>query len=110
MKTNQVYKRVFKKLSAVRATLPTAERQVLDNITAAAQVRPLVIQSLFMRVNGAPPPVSEIDAFIARLREITAAGGRLKLVQIYTVARPPAIWPHDRPWGRLSPIPRPASP
>jgi len=32
MKTNQAYKRVFKKLSAVRATLPTAEREVLDNI------------------------------------------------------------------------------
>lgn len=65
-------------------------RQVLDNITAAAQVRPLVIQSLFMRIHGDPPPDAEIDAFIERLNEIQAAGGRLKLVQIYTVARQPA--------------------
>jgi wyosine [tRNA(Phe)-imidazoG37] synthetase (radical SAM superfamily) len=65
-------------------------RQVLDNITAAARVRPLVIQALFMRVNGDPPPASELDAFCDRLNEITAAGGKLKLVQIYTVARRPA--------------------
>jgi hypothetical protein len=63
---------------------------VLDNISAAAKIRPLVIQSLFMRVHGEPPPASEIDAFIDRLNEIQSAGGRLKLVQIYTVARQPA--------------------
>ncbi|MBL8850879.1 MAG: radical SAM protein [Planctomycetaceae bacterium] len=65
-------------------------RQVLDNITAAARVRPLVIQSLFMRIHGDPPPDAEITAFIDRLNEIQAAGGRLKLVQVYTVARQPA--------------------
>ena len=31
---------------------PIPFRQILDNITAAAQVRPLVIQALFMRING----------------------------------------------------------
>jgi wyosine [tRNA(Phe)-imidazoG37] synthetase (radical SAM superfamily) len=65
-------------------------RRVLDNIIAAAKVRPLVIQSLFMRIEGALPPEMEIDAFCDRLSEIVAAGGKLKLVQIYTVARPPA--------------------
>lgn len=65
-------------------------RQILNNISEAALVRPLVIQSLFMRIDGAAPPKTEIDAFCDRLREILAAGGRLKLVQIYTVARPPA--------------------
>jgi wyosine [tRNA(Phe)-imidazoG37] synthetase (radical SAM superfamily) len=34
---------------------PIHFRQILDNITAAARVRPLVIQSLFMRVAGEPP-------------------------------------------------------
>jgi wyosine [tRNA(Phe)-imidazoG37] synthetase (radical SAM superfamily) len=71
-----------------RTTIPF--RQILDNITAAAKVRPLVIQSLFMRIHGQPPPKAEIDAFCERLREIVAAGGKLKLVQVYTVARPPA--------------------
>jgi len=65
-------------------------RRILDNITAAAQVRPLVIQSLFMRINGVAPPDAEIDAFCQRLSEIVAAGGQLKLVQVYTVARTPA--------------------
>ena len=65
-------------------------QRVLDNITAAARVRPLVIQSLFLRVAGDPPSTAEIDAFITRLREITAAGGQLQAVQVYTVARPPA--------------------
>ena len=65
-------------------------RRVLDNIAAAAKVRPVVIQSLFMRIEGAAPPEAEIDAFCNRLSEIVSAGGKLKLVQVYTVARPPA--------------------
>ena len=40
-----------------RTTIPF--RHILDNITAAARVRPLVIQSLFMRINGEPPPPEE---------------------------------------------------
>jgi len=71
-----------------RTTIPF--RQVLDNITAASQVRPLVIQALFMRIAGDLPPPAELAAFCDRLNEITAAGGKLKLIQIYTVARPPA--------------------
>ncbi len=65
-------------------------RRVLDNIAAAARRRPLVIQSLFMRIHGDPPPPSEIAAFCDRLNEITAAGGAIKFVQVYTVARQPA--------------------
>jgi wyosine [tRNA(Phe)-imidazoG37] synthetase (radical SAM superfamily) len=71
-----------------RTTIPF--QQVLDNIAAAAKIRPLVIQALFMRVHGDPPSQQELEAFCDRLKEITASGGRLKLVQIYTVARRPA--------------------
>ena len=71
-----------------RTTIPF--RQILDNITEAAKVRPLVIQSLFMRIDGQPPSMAEQQAFCDRLHEIVAAGGQIKLVQIYTVARPPA--------------------
>ncbi|MEX2092829.1 MAG: radical SAM protein [Pirellulales bacterium] len=69
---------------------PIPFRQILDNITAAARVRPLVIQALFMRVDGESPSPAELAAFCDRLGEITAAGGTLKLVQIYTIARRPA--------------------
>ncbi|WP_339912180.1 radical SAM protein [Symmachiella dynata] len=65
-------------------------QRILDNITEAARERPLVLQSLFMRVNGNPPSPEEIDAYCTRINEIQAAGGQLKLAQIYTVARPPA--------------------
>lgn len=65
-------------------------QQVLDNILAAAKVRPLVIQSLLMRVAGEGPTAEEIDAYCQRLNHITTAGGELKLVQVYTVARKPA--------------------
>jgi wyosine [tRNA(Phe)-imidazoG37] synthetase (radical SAM superfamily) len=69
---------------------PIPFRQILDNITDAARVRPLVIQALFMRINGEPPPSEEQAAFCDRLNEIVATGGQIKLVQIYTVARQPA--------------------
>jgi wyosine [tRNA(Phe)-imidazoG37] synthetase (radical SAM superfamily) len=61
--------------------------RVLANITAAGRQRPIVIQSLFIRVNGQPPPDIEIAAFVDRLRELIEAGCRIKLVQVYTVAR-----------------------
>ena len=69
---------------------PFGFSQILQNITQAAIVRPLVIQSLFMRINGQPPPLSEWNAYCERLQDISAAGGQLKLIQIYTIARPPA--------------------
>lgn len=65
-------------------------RQILENIALAARVRPIVIQSLFMKVHGEPPTPHEIDEFCQRLNEITASGGEISLVQIYTVARQPA--------------------
>jgi wyosine [tRNA(Phe)-imidazoG37] synthetase (radical SAM superfamily) len=68
---------------------PIPFTRILDNITAAAKVRPIVIQSLFMRIAGEPPALAELNAFCDRLNEISTAGGRLKLVQIYTVARRP---------------------
>ena len=60
---------------------------VLDNILQASRVRPVVIQSLWMNVRQQPPPSTEIDAFAQRLAHINTEGGRIKLVQIYTIAR-----------------------
>jgi wyosine [tRNA(Phe)-imidazoG37] synthetase (radical SAM superfamily) len=71
-----------------RTTIPF--ERILTNLHDAAQVRPLVIQSLFLRVAGTGPPKTEIAAYCDRLNEIRAAGGRLDRVQVYTVARRPA--------------------
>lgn len=68
-----------------RPNLPLSH--VLANILDAARVRPVTIQSLFMRVHGAPPSREEIDAYCARLNELLAAGGRLERIQLYTIAR-----------------------
>lgn len=71
-----------------RAAIPF--QRILENLAWAAQVRPIVIQSLFMRLHGEAPSEAEREAYCQRLNEILAAGGRIKLVQVHTVARPPA--------------------
>jgi len=63
---------------------------LLDNILFAARLRPIVIQSLFMRIAGQPPPAPEIAAYVDRLRWLLSSGGSLKLIQVYTIARRPA--------------------
>jgi len=68
-----------------RTSIPLS--RVLENIAAAGREREVVIQSLFMKVDGRPLEDAEILAYIARLRELVAAGCRIKLVQVYTVAR-----------------------
>jgi wyosine [tRNA(Phe)-imidazoG37] synthetase (radical SAM superfamily) len=68
-----------------RAGIPL--QQVLDNILAAARVRPVVVQSLFVRVMNRPPPPEEIAAFAGRLRWLLENGAAISLVQVYTVAR-----------------------
>ena len=68
-----------------RTTIPL--RRVLDNITAVARAAPVVIQALFLRLRGEPPPSPELEAFCDRLNDIVRAGGAVKLVQVYTVAQ-----------------------
>ncbi len=65
-------------------------QRILDNILDASRIRPLVIQSLFLRIRGAAPPAREIEAYCGRLNHLLAAGSRLKLLQLYTVVRDPA--------------------
>jgi wyosine [tRNA(Phe)-imidazoG37] synthetase (radical SAM superfamily) len=64
---------------------------VVEGILDAARVRPVVIQSLFFCVDGVPTPDVEVDAYCDRLGGILAAGGRLKALQLYTIARAPAL-------------------
>lgn len=71
-----------------RSAIPFS--RILKNLALVASQRPIVIQSLFMRLHGEPSPPAEIEAYGDRLNEITRAGGKLKLVQVYTIARKPA--------------------
>lgn len=63
--------------------------RILKNLALTARPRPIVIQSLFVRLHGEPPSVAEIEAYCDRLNEVTASGGQIKLVQVYTVVRKP---------------------
>jgi wyosine [tRNA(Phe)-imidazoG37] synthetase (radical SAM superfamily) len=64
--------------------------RILDNILDAARIRPLVIQSLWFRIDGNAPPNEEIEAYCARLNDLISAGGQIKVVQLHTIARDPA--------------------
>jgi wyosine [tRNA(Phe)-imidazoG37] synthetase (radical SAM superfamily) len=65
-------------------------RRVLDNLLLVARERPIVIQSLFLALDRAGPGDAEIAAWVERMLEIKAGGGRIDHVQVYTVARTPS--------------------
>lgn len=65
-------------------------RHIIHNIISLGRRHPIVIQSCFNRVGESPPPEEEIEKYCDRLKEITDEGGTIRLVQIYTIARPPA--------------------
>jgi len=71
-----------------RSRIPYA--RILKNIARTAKECPLIIQSLFLRVDGKAASEAEIRAYAERLREIEAQGGKILRVQLYTVARPTA--------------------
>ncbi len=64
--------------------------RVLDNILDAARARPLTIQSLWFRIHGAAPPAEEMEAYCSRLANLISAGGKIRTIQLYTIARDPA--------------------
>lgn len=67
--------------------------RILANLTLTSQERPIIIQSLFLRIHGKSMPDAELEAYCDRLTEITSAGGKIREVHLYTVARPtPEPW------------------
>jgi len=63
--------------------------RVLRNLRELAAERPIVIQSMFLTLDGEAASEAEIGAWIERLQEIATAG-TVREVQVYTVARKPA--------------------
>jgi wyosine [tRNA(Phe)-imidazoG37] synthetase (radical SAM superfamily) len=64
-----------------RSAIPFA--RILKNLADCAKHRAIVIQSLFLKVNGAGPDDTEIGEYCRRLKDI----GNINLVQVYTLAR-----------------------
>ncbi|MFZ5476159.1 MAG: radical SAM protein, partial [Myxococcota bacterium] len=64
--------------------------RILANLASLARERPIVIQSMFLTVDGAGPSEAELDAWTWRIGDLLAGGGAVSLVQVYTVARKPS--------------------
>jgi wyosine [tRNA(Phe)-imidazoG37] synthetase (radical SAM superfamily) len=71
--------------------------KILANILLLGRQRPVIIQSLFPAIHGEEPPLDEIRAYAARLKELKTAGAQISLVQIYSAARPGV----NAEWGHL---------
>jgi len=65
-------------------------QEIMENILSVAQLSPVVIQTLWFGIDGASPDAREISAYCDRLRWLGEQGGQIKLVQLHTIARPPA--------------------
>ena len=65
--------------------------RILHNIQGVARERPIVIQSLFVRIDGKAMPDAELEAYCDRLTEIIHSGGEIREVQAYSIARPAAV-------------------
>jgi wyosine [tRNA(Phe)-imidazoG37] synthetase (radical SAM superfamily) len=63
-------------------------QRILNNLLETAKVRPIVIQSMFLKMHEEPPAAAELHAYCSRLTELTAAGAQIKEVHAYTLARP----------------------
>ena len=62
--------------------------RILENLLETARARPILIQTLLLKVHGQAMGADELEAYCARLNTITAGGGRIQMVQAYTIARP----------------------
>ena len=76
--------------AAAKIDLSSHRLIVLRNIAGVARGRPVVIQSLFFRIDGRVPPDHELRAYCDNLGHLLHGGARIKLVQVHTIARPPA--------------------
>lgn len=63
--------------------------RVLDNLLLVSRLQPVVIQALFCELAGEGPSQDDIDAWLQRLEDTVRKGGRVRLVQVTTVARAP---------------------
>ena len=68
-----------------RTKVPLAK--ILANLRECGRRRPLVIQSLFLRWQGAEAGAAEYDAWADRLAWLLDQGARITRVQVYTTAR-----------------------
>ncbi|KAF0177404.1 MAG: radical SAM domain-containing protein [Limisphaerales bacterium] len=62
--------------------------RILHNLLVTARARPIIIQSLFLRMHGQPMPPEELAEYCFRLEELVHDGAQILEVHLYTIARP----------------------
>jgi wyosine [tRNA(Phe)-imidazoG37] synthetase (radical SAM superfamily) len=67
----------------VRAAVPMS--RVLANIAQAGRRNPVVIQSMFLKLDGRGPGEDEICEYLDRLNDLMMVGCRIKQVQLCTI-------------------------
>lgn len=67
--------------------------RILSNLLLTAQARPIIVQSLFLRLRGERMSLAELEAYCDRLGHLVKHGGQIRAVHAYTIARPtPEPW------------------
>ncbi len=62
--------------------------RLLHNLLRTARVRPIIIQTLLLKVHGEMMSPAELAAYCGRLKWLLEGGARITEVHAYTVARP----------------------
>ncbi|MCX7872056.1 MAG: radical SAM protein [Verrucomicrobiae bacterium] len=62
--------------------------RILDNLLLTARERPIIIQSLFLKIHSQMMSKEELEEYCHRLNELVANSAKIKEVHAYTVARP----------------------
>lgn len=65
--------------------------RILKNLLTTSRVRPIVIQTLLLKIRDEKMPAAELEAYCGRLKDISAEGGQISEVHLYTIARPTPV-------------------
>jgi len=80
--------RLFRRINRPRTNITLED--ICRNITAVSKRLPVVIQSLFFRSRGQAPSAADVAAYCWRLKDMLAAGARIRQAHVHTIARRPA--------------------
>lgn len=75
----------FRRVDRPRSGVDLA--RITQNIIMQSMRKPVVIQSMFLAIDGQPPLPQEFAAYLQRLAMMIEAGAQISRVQMYTIAR-----------------------
>lgn len=62
--------------------------RLLRNLLETARIRPIIIQSLFLKIHGEIMPETELTAYCQRITDLHRQGAQISEIHAYTIARP----------------------